>query len=262
MASHTRNPGAGGTEASADRFPGRNATVEVTRRSAPDQVRAQRTTLPAKASGALVPRYPELDESESLEREIDDVIEIHEWLRAYRNLKTLQRARVFGENDGFSRCASYIEKADQLATRDDISLAVMTLLGSFVTARSELEVRAKQMAYDIGVQKPGLLALSMACRHLRRTLRFAPMISDALDALKSATNKISRGRYALKQLPGEITDVEDWRKDDERRHLAERQQKIEDCRSRMQRAKDLSFFSPDIIEAAAYPTGGPPEGNS
>jgi hypothetical protein len=41
--------------------------------------------------------------------------------------------------------------------RGNISLAVMTLLKSFVTARSELEIRAREMACDIGVQKPSLL---------------------------------------------------------------------------------------------------------
>jgi hypothetical protein len=264
MASHTRNPGAGGTEASANSVPSRKAVAEIAQRQSGNQAQRTGSSVPARVSGSVPSaRLPEVEESELLERDIGTIIEILTALRVatmrYGDTSSfkevIERARWWADHHGFEKMAEDIDKLDRPATRDDISTQIMRLLGSMITARSDLEIRAKEMAGDVGAQAPGWFALDIACRKLRRTSKFPPVISEVLEALQSATNKIDHAKLALARTPAEIEyaagvlqDRLDHEAHMDRKASERRAERLASCQRRLEEGKRVDCVDPDVLK--------------
>jgi hypothetical protein len=163
--------------------------------------------LPAARAYSAPARCPQPEEPELLERELARIFSSSSGLFLYnypsteKLKKAVEQAQLFTADNDLPLLAKRIKETNRPASKDDIASAILLLMGSFVTSRSELEIRAKMMAGDIGAQAPGWFAIDIACRKLRRTLKFAPMISEVLEAIKQAESEIDLAVLALEKLP-------------------------------------------------------------
>jgi hypothetical protein len=83
-------------------------------------------------------------------------------------------------------CAK-LRKLSKPATKIEIANHLALLLKSFPNAgKDNAEVFGRMLCEDIGAQQPTIGGLEAACRHLRRTNRFIPVIAEVLTALAEA----------------------------------------------------------------------------
>lgn len=79
---------------------------------------------------------------------------------------------------------AYLDERDQIRT-EEVSKALAALLGSFPTSNiPQPTVFTLAMLDDVLSEQPSWLALESACRHLRRTQKFMPSITEVLAVLK------------------------------------------------------------------------------
>jgi hypothetical protein len=165
--------------------------------------------------------------------------------------------------------AAWLEQAERLpvaaaarviaAARGPASgrdLAVLAALpATFPTAsKTALDVYGAALMDDIVELRPSGGAVMLACRHLRRTSRFLPTISEVVDAIEGAREKLFWTAVVLNNLPDDIKRVR-ARLDAEaayerERPARERARAIAECRSRLERWKDVSGYPLDIIAEA------------
>jgi hypothetical protein len=181
-------------------------------------------------------KLPQIEESEQLEHDMATACDVFRELREASDRSDMERLRAairsarswffdttFRSGGFHARLSSDLERLNRDATRDDIAIELMHLIGSFPGA--DLKVRAKMLSADVAAQEPRKLALNIACRRLRRTCRYAPLISEVLAALE-ATEEIERAWCVLDRVEGLIVQAEKEIADRERRRLEQRQHQL------------------------------------
>src|SRR6266851_3245419 len=77
-----------------------------------------------------------------------------------------------------------LAKLSKLATKIEIANHLALLLKSFPNAgKDDATVFGRMLCEDVAAQQPTIGGLEAACRHLRRTNRFIPVIAEVLEAL-------------------------------------------------------------------------------
>jgi hypothetical protein len=81
---------------------------------------------------------------------------------------------------------------DEQLSRSVIAEQVGVLLGSYPNAvPHDAEAYVLMMIEEIAMAEPGAIELEMACRRLRRTLKFPPTIPEMLEAIEKANDACS-----------------------------------------------------------------------
>jgi hypothetical protein len=115
-----------------------------------------------------------------------------------------------------------VEHASRPATTDDIINQLAILGGCFPTGQNnELMIYGRCLAEDVIAAKPSLFALEHACRTLRRTSKFRPVIAEVLSAIATAEQLLRKAQYELRRLPSRL---EDWACEEKR--IEQRRQRL------------------------------------
>src|SRR5229473_3185304 len=79
------------------------------------------------------------------------------------------------------RLLARMEKLSAPASKTQLANHLAVLLKSFPNAgKDDAEVFGRMLCEDVGAQQPSVGGIEAACRHLRRTCRFIPTISEVL----------------------------------------------------------------------------------
>jgi hypothetical protein len=85
------------------------------------------------------------------------------------------------------KLCTQLAKLNEPATKRDIANHLAVLLKSFPNAgKDNAEVFGRMLVEDVAAMLPTIGGLEAACRHLRRTNRFIPVIAEVLTALEAA----------------------------------------------------------------------------
>jgi hypothetical protein len=99
-------------------------------------------------------------------------------------------------------CAK-LRKLSKPATNIEIAKHLALLLKSFPNAgKDNAEMFGRMLCEDVAAQQPTIGGLEAACRHLRRTSRFIPVIAEVLTALAGAEASQRQIIEKLYYLPG------------------------------------------------------------
>jgi hypothetical protein len=105
-----------------------------------------------------------------------------------------QLGDTISEAESVLKSARLAQLADQILTSrrpaqsQEIKRQLQTLIGSFPnSSRQDLALYGVALLEDVVAEQPAVSALTNACRHLRRTARFVPTISEVLEALARET---------------------------------------------------------------------------
>jgi hypothetical protein len=220
------------------------------------------------AANAPGPAAPEL-----LERDIEVFLPLRTRLlrevyvntncRAYsipdagRSIRDAQR--WLDENE-IEDLRSRIAKATRAATREEIVQHVGMLVACYPSNRDPLYGR--MLCEDIGAAEPSIGALEAACRHLRRTLKFAPAISEVLEELKKAAERLSAANV-LDRFTEELREAKaELKRIIEKHRESRRQSLISDCMYKLAHGEALEYwehssdgtpvplYSQDIVDEA------------
>ncbi|WP_194462126.1 hypothetical protein [Bradyrhizobium sp. CCBAU 53340] len=83
-----------------------------------------------------------------------------------------------------------LKEQSRPASQTEVKRQLQILIGSFPNApKHDLQLYGTAMVEDVLEERPSILALSNACRTIRRTSRFLPTISEVLGVLE---NEMSR----------------------------------------------------------------------
>jgi hypothetical protein len=179
------------------------------------------------------------------------------------------KTRVFDakwlmEEPEFRELQERTERIKGRASKKQLVEHLGLLVASFPPSKAtglEMEVFTRMLFEDVGALRPTVMALEIACRKLRRTMKFTPAICEVREAVIEAEKTVSKYGEAVRRLPeslrkaeegllsyrNEVTRVkaqeeEELRRRQERRHAEIRRRLAEgdDC---------LIFdFGPDLIE--------------
>jgi hypothetical protein len=94
------------------------------------------------------------------------------------------------------------------ATKRDIATCVAKLIAAFPNAGKLDPAFARILCEDLAAYQPTFGALDAATRNLRRTATFIPTISEVLQELASASERIP-GPEILAELPSRIEEARD-----------------------------------------------------
>jgi hypothetical protein len=95
-----------------------------------------------------------------------------------------------------------VEKFSAPASKTQLANHLAVLLKSFPNAgKDDAEVFGRMLCEDVGAQHPTVGGIEAACRHLRRTSRFIPTISEVLAALAEAEESQRKTIVVLSSFP-------------------------------------------------------------
>jgi hypothetical protein len=98
-------------------------------------------------------------------------------------------------------CAQ-LAKLNKPATKIEIANHLALLLKSFPNAgKDSAEVFGRMLVEDVAAQQPTFGGLEAACRNLRRTNRFIPVIAEVLAALEAAEASQRQTTRSLSNFP-------------------------------------------------------------
>jgi hypothetical protein len=92
------------------------------------------------------------------------------------------------------------------ATHDDVAFQLAALVAAYPNSRAD-ELFGRLIVSDVGASEPSVGALDAGCRHLRRTLKFPPAISEVCQAVESAADMFKRAIRHLDEMPRLISDA-------------------------------------------------------
>jgi hypothetical protein len=102
-----------------------------------------------------------------------------------------------------------VEKLNKPAKKLDVANHLALLLKSFPNAgKDNAEVFGRMLCEDVAAQQPTIGGLEAACRNLRRTNRFIPVIAEvltALDAAEASQRQIIRSLSSFPEYRRKIT---------------------------------------------------------
>jgi hypothetical protein len=191
---------------------------------------------------------PEPAAPERLEREIDAFDKVNRQLwdvvinecGEYRTAPAIAKAELLAEDGTLERLKMRTAEATRPATRDEIATHVAALIACYPGNRDPLYGR--MLCEDVGAAQPSIGALEAACRHLRRTVKFAPAIAEMVEALTEAEKRLKNAAYWIEHLPDQLTKA---------RELLERRrertpEEIEEARGRR-----ITPTPPPVVEKSA-----------
>lgn len=140
-----------------------------------------------------------LDSLLDLSRLLDDVAGSLEWwesgVGSGRRLlieaeSLIAEAESFASTVDVGAAARDLKLQNRPASQSEVKRQLQILIGSFPNApKQDLQLYGTALVEDVSNERPSILALSNACRILRRTSQFLPTISEVLGALE---NEMSR----------------------------------------------------------------------
>lgn len=142
---------------------------------------------------------PRASKSEVLERHFAELTSIEDQVRAGCHvsiLEKIQEAVDLGErvtaNAGFEDLRKWLGSASRPATKDEIAKQMAGLLACFPGNREPIFGRV--LCEDVGALQPSIGGLESACRSLRRTCTFMPVIAEVIEAVQLAEGRFGYAR--------------------------------------------------------------------
>jgi hypothetical protein len=123
----------------------------------------------------------------------------------------------------------------QPASELELQSHLAVLVGSFPNApKSDLTIYGAALLEDVADMKPSRYAIMRACRQLRRTTRFLPIISEVLEAVREVEG-------ALGALQDQIDGLPNWIESKRNQNREWHQRQLVECFYRLERlAHDAS----------------------
>jgi hypothetical protein len=103
-------------------------------------------------------------------------------------MKSIAEGEAMMSDRGFNNLVADIPAWKTPATLSQIKSEIATLLAAF-PSKEDLAAFTAILICDVDEVKPSRIALALACRQLRHTLKFRPSICEVLEALKEQKDR-------------------------------------------------------------------------
>jgi hypothetical protein len=144
-----------------------------------------------------------------------------------------------------------LNEAARPATQQEIKRQLQVLIGSFPNSgRNDLAIFGVALLEDVCEEKPGIAALTNACRSLRRTVKFVPTISEVLTALAQQTQRHQTAIIGVREFPERIARAQQAALDLRERRARDFERMVRFCKGRIGCEQSYDFFDPDVIAEA------------
>jgi hypothetical protein len=144
-----------------------------------------------------------------------------------------------------------LNEAARPATAQEIKRQLQVLIGSFPNSgKSDLAIFGVALLEDVCEEKPGIAALTNACRSLRRTNRFVPTISEVLTALAQETQRHQSAITGVRELPERIAKAQQAALDLRERRARDFERMVRFCKDRIACQQSHEWFDPAVLAEA------------
>jgi|tagenome__1003787_1003787.scaffolds.fasta_scaffold20960990_5 hypothetical protein len=149
-----------------------------------------------------------------------------------------------------------LNEAARPATQQETKRQLQVLIGSFPNSgKNDLAIFGVALLKDVCQEKPGIAALTNACRSLRRTNRFVPTISEVLTALAHETQRRQTAIAAVRELPERIAKAQQTALDLRERRARDFARMVRFCKNRIACLQSHEWFDLDVLTEARLQLG-------
>jgi hypothetical protein len=149
-----------------------------------------------------------------------------------------------------------LHEAGRPATAQETKRQLQVLIGSFPNSgRNDLAIFGVALLEDVCEEKPGIAALTNACRSLRRTGKFVPTISEVLSMIKRETQRHEMALAGVREFPERIEKALQAAVDLGERRARGFERMVRFCKSRIACQQSHEWFDAAVLTEARRQLG-------
>jgi hypothetical protein len=149
-----------------------------------------------------------------------------------------------------------LNEAGRPATAQEIKRELQVLIGSFPNSgKNDLAIYGVALFKDVCEEKPGIAALTNACRFLRRTGKFVPTISEVLTTIAQETQRHEMALAGVRELPQRIEKALQAAVDLRERRAHDFGRMVRFCKSRIACQQSHDWFDAAVLTEARRQLG-------
>lgn len=149
-----------------------------------------------------------------------------------------------------------LNEAGRPASAQEIKRQLQVLIGSFPNSgRNDLAIFGVALLEDVCEEKPGIAALTNACRALRRTGKFVPTISEVLTMITQETQRHQMALAGVREFPQRIEKALQAAVDLRERRARDFDRMVRFCKSRIACEQSHEWFDTAVLTEARRQLG-------
>jgi hypothetical protein len=167
-----------------------------------------------------------------------------------------QAAQAIAASVNLGAIEAGLKEAGRPATVQEIKRQLQLLIGSFPNSgRNDLAIFGVALLEDVCEEKPGIGALTNACRSLRRTAKFVPTISEVLTTIAQETQRHQMALAGVREFPQRIEKALRAAVDLRERRARNFERMVRFCKGRIACQQSHEWFDPDVLAEARRQLG-------